>query len=56
MDGWGLAILVLFGILYFVTRQKQQELSKLFLWFSGIGAGIVVGAVWAMSIVNSLLP
>lgn len=50
MDGWGIGIFIVGLILYFVTKRKA-----IFLFVSGIGAGIVIGAVWAMSIVNNLI-
>jgi len=50
MDIWGIGIFVVGLILYFVTKKQP-----FFLFVSGVGAGIVIGAVWAMQIVNSLL-
>lgn len=51
MDGIGIAIFAVGLILFFVTKKKYP----VFLFASGIGAGILIGAIWAMSIVNSLL-
>ena len=51
MDGWGIGIFVIGLILYFVTKRKS-----FFLFISGIGAGILIGAIWAMAIVNSVFP
>ena len=51
MDGWGIAIFAIGLILYYVTKKQV-----FWLFVSGIGAGILIGAIWAMSIVNRLLP
>ena len=49
MDGVGIAIFVIGSILYFVTKKKP-----IFLFFSGIGAGMVIGAIWSYYLVTSL--
>lgn len=51
MDGYGFAILIIGALLYFMTKKKYPA----FLFVSGIGAGIVIGAMWAMSIINGIL-
>jgi hypothetical protein len=51
MDILGIGIFVVGLILYFVTKKKA-----IFLFVAGIGAGIVIGAIWAMSIVNNIIP
>ncbi len=51
MDGWGIAVFIVGLILYFVTKRKP-----IWLFISGVGAGIVIGAIWAMQIINSVLP
>ena len=51
MDGWGFVILIGGLIVYYATKKKYPA----FLFISGIGAGIVIGAIWAMSIVNNIL-
>ncbi len=48
MDTWGIIIFIAGLVLYFVTKKQA-----FWLFVSGVGAGIVIGAVWAMSIVNS---
>ena len=50
MDGWGIAIFAIGLILYYATKKQA-----FWLFVSGIGAGILIGAIWAMSIVNSTL-
>ena len=51
MDTWGFIIFGLGLVLYFGTKRKA-----FFLFVSGVGAGIVVGAIWAMTIVNNVIP
>jgi len=51
MDGWGIGISVVGLILYFVSKKKA-----IFLFLSGVGAGILIGAIWAMIIVNRVIP
>jgi len=51
MDGWGIGIFVVGLILYFVTKKKP-----FFLFISGIGAGIFIGAIWAYNMVMSIFP
>jgi hypothetical protein len=48
MDGWGIGIFVVGLILYFVTKKKP-----IFLFISGIGAGVLIGALWAYYLVMS---
>ena len=49
MDAWGMGIMA-FGIVgYFVTNKKPG-----FLLMVGVGAGIIIGAFWAMSIVSQV--
>jgi hypothetical protein len=51
MDGWGMIIFAAGTVLWFVTRRKQAG----WLFVAGLGAGLLVGAVWAAMIVNSVL-
>jgi hypothetical protein len=51
MDGWGIGIFVVGLILYFVTKKKP-----IFLFISGIGAGILIGALWAYGLVMNAFP
>lgn len=51
MDGIGIAVFVVGLILFFATKKKYP----VFLFASGVGAGILIGAIWAMSIVNNIL-
>lgn len=49
MDTWGIAIFVVGVVGYFVSKKKPG-----FLFVAGIGVGITIGALWAMSIVNQV--
>ena len=49
MDGWGIVVFIAGLILYFVSKKKP-----IFLLISGIGLGILIGAVWAYNIVVGL--
>lgn len=51
MDKWGIIIFVVGLILYFVTKKKP-----FFLFVSGVGAGIFIGALWAYNLVMGILP
>lgn len=50
MDTWGIVIFIVGLALYFITKKQA-----FWLFVSGIGAGIVVGAVWAVYLVNQTL-
>ena len=50
MDAWGIGIFILGIILYFVSHKKG-----IFLFVSGIGAGIVIGAIWSFMMVSSIM-
>jgi hypothetical protein len=47
MDLWGLIIIVVSAILYFASKKKP-----IFLLTTGIGIGLVIGAVWAAMLVR----
>jgi hypothetical protein len=54
MDTYGI-IIFLVGIAgYFILRSRAQGWATLFLWVSGVGAGIVIAAVWSLFIINSV--
>jgi hypothetical protein len=48
METWGIIIFIVGLILYFITKRKV-----FFLFVAGAGAGIVIGAEWALSIIRS---
>lgn len=51
MDCVGIALFLLGLLLYVATHRRQP----IFLFFSGVGLGLIVGALWAMVIVNNVL-
>lgn len=51
MDGYGIAICIGGLIAYFATQKKYP----FWLFLSGVGLGILIGAVWANMIVQGLL-
>ena len=55
MDGYGIIIFIV-GILgWAILRHfKLTGWSTLFAWVSGVGAGLFIGAIWAMQIVNNV--
>lgn len=48
MDGWGIGIFVVSIILYFITKKKS-----FFLFTAGVGAGILIGALWSVMIIKN---
>ncbi len=51
MDGWALGIIAVSLVLYFATKKKP-----IFVLTTGIGIGLLIGAVWAYVAVTNLLP
>jgi len=51
MDTWGFLLIVIGVGAYLLGHKKQMWWMVL----AGVGLGIVIGAVWAMVIVNSVL-
>jgi cbb3-type cytochrome oxidase subunit 1 len=55
MDILGMLVFVVCALLYFTLhRRKSDQLASLFLWISGIGVGIIVGAIWVASILRGI--
>jgi hypothetical protein len=50
MDAWGIGIFVMGLILYYALKKKA-----IFLFISGVGAGILIAAIWAMTIAYSVI-
>lgn len=50
MDTWGLAIAGISIVLYFAAGKKT-----FFLLTTGVGIGIVIGALWSMYLVESVM-
>jgi len=49
MDKWGIIIFILGVIAYYGFKKKP-----FFAFVSGIGAGILIGAIWAYFIMTSI--
>ena len=57
MDTWGIGILI-FGIAVFFFTFKREDLkwwSRFGAFVAGLGAGIIIAALWAYSVVNKAL-
>jgi len=52
MDGWGIAIFVIGLVLYYLTKKK----NVVWVFVSGIGAGVFIGALWAYQIFSNVQP
>ena len=50
MDMWGIGIAGISILLYFISKKKN-----VFLLTTGVGLGILIGAVWASVLINSAL-
>jgi lipid-A-disaccharide synthase-like uncharacterized protein len=47
MDTWGIGIFVVGMLLYFLSKRKA-----IFLFVSGVGAGILIAALWVAMLLN----
>ena len=55
MDKWGILIFCIAGTIAYFVSNKYPGLARLLLFVSGVGLGIVIGAIWSYAIVMSLL-
>ena len=55
MDTWGIIIFVIGLAGYFILRNRSQGWATFSAWVCGAGAGIFIGAIWAIQIVNRTL-
>lgn len=53
MDTWGFALIIVSVICYYLTRKRAPSVASFFLVTFGVGLGIVIGAVWALAIIDS---
>ena len=51
MDLWAFIIIGAGAVMYFVSKKKP-----VWLFVTGVGVGLLVGAVWAAMIVQRVLP
>ncbi len=54
LDTVGIILVLAGGVLYFVLRKKSSAWGAFFLFVSGIGAGVVIGAIWALSVIDKV--
>ena len=54
MDTWGFLVILIFGVVWLVTRKKSNKWASFATLMVGVGAGIVVGAIGSYLIVSSL--
>lgn len=56
MDTFGIVLIIVFGILYFVTRKKPElkGWNQVSLLGAGVGLGIVIGAIWSFAIFQNI--
>jgi len=55
MDTYGFLLIAISIVLYLLARKTNPRLAAFFLWTSGVGTGIVAGAIGAYFIVMSAL-
>jgi len=55
MDTTGIIVFVASAILYFALRKKSGKTAAFFLFTSGIGAGLLIGAFWAITVVDRVI-
>jgi biotin transporter BioY len=51
MDGWGIAICVMGYVAYHISK-RQKKPQIIFIFISGIGLGLLIGAIWAYYLVT----
>ena len=55
MDGYGIAIFIIGLVGYVILHERAPGKATAFAWVCGVGAGIFIGAIWAVQIVNRVL-
>ena len=55
MDGYGIVIFLVGIVAFYVFHKRAPNLAVFFVWVSGVGAGIFIGAIWATLIVSSII-
>ena len=54
MDIWGIAIFVVCGVIYLAARKQSKGWSELMIFGMGIGVGLIIGAIYALQVINSI--
>jgi len=55
MDGYAILIMIGGSLIYIVNRKRSDTWKQWGILFSGIGLGILIGAIWANYIVQNIL-
>ena len=55
MDIYGIGIFVAGLAGWAILRKRSPGWATLFAWACGVGAGLFIGAIWAVYIVNQTL-
>ena len=55
MDGYGIIIFIIGLAGYFILRTRSPGWATASAWVCGVGAGIFIGAIWAVQIANRIL-
>ncbi len=55
MDGYGIGIFIVGLVGFLILRTRSPGWATAFAWVCGVGAGIFIGAMWAVQIVNRTL-
>ena len=55
MDGYGIVIFLVGIVAFYVFHKRAPNLAVFFVWVSGVGAGIFIGAIWATLIISSII-
>ncbi len=50
MDTYGIVIFLFGAFMYYATQKKP-----FFAFVAGVGGGIVIGAIWAVVLINNIL-
>ena len=55
MDGYGIVIFIIGLVGFLILRTRSPGWANASAWVCGVGAGIFIGAMWAVQIVNRTL-
>lgn len=53
MDTWGFLIIIIGAAIYLLSRKGSQNMKEFGILVFGVGLGLVIGAIWAASIISS---
>lgn len=52
MDTYGFAAIIAGGVIYFIAKRKSPAWMQFGILVFGVGLGLVIGALWAVAIIN----